>query len=383
MDEKPIRIAIASGGTGGHVYPCLAVAEAIRQMVPDAKFLFIGARGKIDEQIILDHGFEFDVIDISGFPRGRSCSALRGKFLTAFRLATLRPLSQAMRSLRRFRPHVIFGAGGYVSGPVIAAGWIMRIPRAILEANAVPGLANKLIWRLSNVVYIGLEPATKFFRSGADVIVTGNPLRPGSRETGLKLMGELGLEKDKLLILAAGGSLGSELINRTVAEMLQMLSDNKDLSSRIQILHCVGKRFHDAYIEEHAALIDNLSFRYIALPFIAELNSLYYVADIAICRGGAITLSELAAAGPAAIIVPWEGAANNEQLANARSFEENGAAMVIEEKDLDGQTLYAMLMKLVTDDARRAQLRARCALLARPDAARTIASYLISLGCRR
>ncbi len=380
MAKSPFRIVIASGATGGHVYPCLVVAEAIRELQPDTRFLFIGASGKIDEEIIRKHGFEFATIKVSGFPRGRSFRSLIKTAAAALRLTTFRPLFDAMRHLRSFRPHVVFGAGGYVSGPVIAAAWLTRVPRAILEANAVPGLANRLVGRLANAIFIGFDPAARYFGGRSKTIVTGNPVRRGAERDGQRLRAELGFDTDKLLIAVVGGSLGSGLLNETMLRMLPILSEQDTISSRIQILHCVGKRFWKNFFQKHPNLAERLTFKYVPVPFAADLHNLYHATDIAICRGGAITLSEIAAAGVLPIIVPWRGAANDEQLANARFFEKNNAAIVVEEKDLDERRLCGILASQVAEDGKRGTMRGDCKRLAKPDAAKVIASILARLG---
>ena len=380
MAKNPFRIVIASGATGGHVYPCLVVAEAIRELLPDAQFLFIGARGKIDEDIIRRHGFEFATIKVSGFPRGLSFRSLIKTAAAIARLATFRPLYEAMRHLRSFWPHVVFGAGGYVSGPIIAAAWLKGIPRAILEANAVPGLANRLVGRLANAVFIGFDPAAIYFGGASKTIVTGNPVRRGAERDGQRLRADLGFDREKLLIAVVGGSLGSALLNDTMLRLLPILSEQDMISSRIQILHSVGKRFWKNFFRDHADLADCLRFKYVPVPFAADLHNLYHATDIAICRGGAITLSEIAAAGVLPIIVPWQGAANDEQLANARFFEKKHAAIVVEEKDLDEQRLCGILTSQIADDGKRETMRADCKRLAKPNAAKVIASILARLG---
>ena len=380
MAENPIRVVIASGATGGHVYPCIVVAEAIRDLQPDARFLFIGASGKIDEEIIEQHGFEFASIKVSGFSRGLSFGSSLRTAAAVARLVTLRPLFEALGHLRRFRPHVVFGAGGYVSGPVIAAAWLKRVPRAILEANAVPGLTNRMVGRLSNAIFVSFEPAARRFGRCQNVIVAGNPIRQGDETKGQKIRADLGFDRDRLLIAVVGGSLGSGLLNNTTLRLLPILSDHDALASRIQVLHCVGKRFWEEFRQKSLGLAERLGFKYIPVPFVTDLHNLLYATDVAICRGGAITLSEIASAGVAPIVVPWEGAANNEQLANARFLEQRGAAIVVEEKDLDEERLCGKLVDLVVEDGKRNKVRANCKRLAKPDAAKVIGSVLVGLG---
>ncbi|MCD6327715.1 UDP-N-acetylglucosamine--N-acetylmuramyl-(pentapeptide) pyrophosphoryl-undecaprenol N-acetylglucosamine transferase, partial [bacterium] len=200
---------------------------------------------------------------------------------------------------------------------------------------------------------------------------------------GQSIRAALGLDKNKLLIVVVGGSLGSKLMNDIVARMLPMLSSNKAVADKIQILHCVGKRHWDTFISNSPNLGQELSFKYVPVPFVPDLHCLLYASDIVICRGGAITLSEAAMAGVTPIIVPWQGAANNEQMANAMFFEQRGAAFVIEEKKLDQQKLYAILADIAVEDNRRKEIQANCERLAEPNAAQMIGSAMLELGRRK
>jgi len=367
---------MASGATGGHFYPCLAIADAIRSTHPNARFLFIGPKGKTDEKLIHEHGFESATITASGVPRARG--ALRP--WRVLKAASLAPVAEALRLLRQFRPHVAFGAGGYVSGPVIVAAWLKRIPRAILEANAVPGLANRLAARLASSIFIGFDPAAKYFNRGK-VILTGNPVRPGSEAEGHKIRLDLGFEEGKLLIVVVGGSLGSRVLNEVTLQTLPQIS-GRSAASRLQVLHCVGKRFWDQFAEAAMRVARGLNFKYVPVPVVPELHNLFYVSDLVVCRGGAMTLSEVAAAGVLPVIIPWSGAANNEQLANAQFFERNGAAVLIEEKNLDEQQLYSILADTIDNDAEVKKMRDSCRRIGRPAAAELIASALVDLGQR-
>ncbi|MCD6327913.1 glycosyltransferase, partial [bacterium] len=184
IQDKEVRILMASGGTGGHAYPCLVVAQAIRDLEPEAKFIFVGAKGKMDEALFAKHGFDFASIDVLGIPRGKGAFNLSKAAKSALKIISMSPLIESLRILRKFRPCIVFGAGGYVSGPLIAAAWLKRIPRAILETNAVPGLANKLLSRFSNAIFTGMQPAAGQFPRRCNIIMTGNPVRGGSQSEG-------------------------------------------------------------------------------------------------------------------------------------------------------------------------------------------------------
>ncbi|MBN2209435.1 MAG: UDP-N-acetylglucosamine--N-acetylmuramyl-(pentapeptide) pyrophosphoryl-undecaprenol N-acetylglucosamine transferase [Candidatus Coatesbacteria bacterium] len=370
---------MASGATGGHAYPCLVVADAIRELRPDARFLFIGAGGKIDRDIIRKHGYEFAAIKASGFCRGSSFGSLAKTVLAASRLITLGPLLEALRHLRRFRPDAVFGAGGYVSGPVIAAAWLRRIPRAILEANAVPGLANRLAARLVDCVYIGFEPVAMYFKVPGEVMLTGNPVRPVSELRGRSMRDQMGFDSKKLLVVIVGGSLGSKFLNDLCASLVPMINNDANVSSRVEVLHCVGQRFWEDAALERSESAKDLRFRYLRVPYADGLSDLFAAADVVISRGGASSLSELALAGTASIVIPWPQAANNEQVKNAEYFAQNGASFLLKEHECDASTLFSRLAELVLDDDLREQMRVRSRQLARPRAANDIAKSLICL----
>ncbi len=383
MTGNPIRVVIASGATGGHVYPCIAVAEAIRELRPDARFLFIGASGKIDEDIIEQRGFEFGSIKVSGLCRGFSFGSLLRTAAAVARLATLRPLFEALGHLRRFRPHVVFGAGGYVSGPVLVAAWLMGIPRAILEANAVPGLANRVAARFVDFVYIGFEPVVSYFKVPAKVVLTGNPVRPASELRGQRMRDALGFDARKLLVTIVGGSLGSRFLNDLTDSLVPMIKNDADLPSRIEVLHCVGRRFWEDTDGERTKSAQDLGFKYIRVPYAPDLSDLLAATDIVICRGGAITLSEVALAGAASIVIPWSGAVNNEQVKNAEHFAQQGASFLLREHECDALTLFDRLTELALDDDSRERMRVRSRQLARPGAANDIAKSLIGIAERK
>ena len=285
--------------------------------------------------------------------------------------------------MRRFRPDVVFGAGGYVSGPVIAAAWLKRVPRAILEVNAVPGLANRLTARFVDHVYIGFEPVAKYFRVRGNVVLTGNPVRPVSEFRGRRMRDELGFDARRLLVTVVGGSLGSKFLNDLVASVIPMIKNDADLSSRIEVYHCVGRRFWEDAGSEPTKLAKELCFRYIRVPYAADLSDLLAATDIVICRGGASTLSEVALAGAASIVIPWPDAANNEQVENAEYFAQQGASFLLKEHECDASTLFGRLTELAMNDDSRKRMRVRSRQLARPGAANDIAKSLIGIAERR
>ena len=378
-----MRVVIATGGTGGHIYPGIEVAEALKMLRPDSSFVFVGPRGKMDEEAVKASGYESATIDVSGFARGPGAKAILSNARALYKLATLRPVLEAKKLLSEFGAQVAFATGGYVAGPVILAAWLLRLPRAILEANVVPGLANRLLQGVADVIFLGFEPAARHFAKAKKVIISGNPVRRGDEVRGRKLRSELGFEDGRALIVAVGGSLGSRLINRIVVKSLLQLAKEKEVADKIQVLHCVGRRFWDQFISQNSRLVHSLPFKYLPVPYLPELHNLLFATQIVISRAGAMTLSEMAQAGPAAVLIPWAGASNNEQVANAEFFQQNHAAIVLDEKQLDHNTLSDTISELVLDQHRQAEVAANCKRLGKPGAGREIASLLVSLAARR
>lgn len=331
-----MNIIIAGGGTGGHLFPALAVARELQKTLPGVKITFVGTVRGIESKIIPREGYDLKFIRSEG---------LVGRDLLSTARSLLKiPLSMAdsFGILKEIRPDLVMGVGGYSSGPVLLCAKIMGIPTMIHEQNTVPGLANKLLGKFVDTVAVTYHESIKFFPQDK-VFLTGNPVREevlnGDREKGCKIFS---LDRDRFTIFVFGGSLGAHHINEAVGEALTYLEPLKD---RIQFLHQTGEKDFNSMKE----LYSSKGFKGTVMPFSHQMADAYSAADLVISRAGATTLAELTACGKAAILVPFPYSAGNHQESNARKLWDMGAAQLILDRDLDGKKLFDMIKFLIED----------------------------------
>lgn len=328
-----MRVLLAGGGTAGHINPALAIAGYIRNARPDTEFLFIGNKGGMEQRLVKNAGYRIESVTISGFHRGYSPKDIAANVRTVRRTVT--SSVQARKIIRKFKPDICIGTGGYVSGPVIRTASSMGIPCVIHEQNAYPGITNKMLARRVDKVMLAVKAAEKYFPN-ADTVVTGNPVR-GEILTADKASSrrKLGLDQ-RPVILSFGGSLGAEKINNAMADFIVRSGKN----GRYQHIHAygrLGENFPDVLKEKGCALEEckNLDIR----PYIDNMPECMAAADLVICRAGAITLSEIQAMGKASILIPSPNVTENHQFHNAMALVNAGAAEIIEESDLSPELL--------------------------------------------
>jgi UDP-N-acetylglucosamine--N-acetylmuramyl-(pentapeptide) pyrophosphoryl-undecaprenol N-acetylglucosamine transferase len=350
-----MRIMIAGGGTGGHLFPALALAEAFQARDPGNAILFVGGRRELEEKILSRAGYARKTIAAAGW-KGSSWRA-KGKGL----LAIPRSFWQSWKAIREFRPDVVLGVGGYASGPVVLAAWCLRMRTAIHEQNAFPGLSNRILGRFVERAFLSFPASARFFPPGKGVL-TGNPVRKNIRRR-QRAASPIGERRFTLLVF--GGSQGAHRLNRAVIDGLKNL---RDLRERWRIIHQTGERDR----EEVAQAYRQEGFEGEVHAFIQDMDRAYGAADLILCRAGATTLFELMAAGKPAILVPYPHAANHHQKLNAQALVETGAALMVLDEDLNGNSLSALVRELADDPERRRQIAARAAAMARPEAAERI-----------
>jgi len=368
------KILFAAGGTGGHINPALAVAGLIREKYPGAKILFVGTKEKIESRLVPAAGFDFKTIDISGFQRSFTPENIKRNLLTVSRL--LRSSAQAKELLLEFRPDVVVGFGGYVSGPVLRMAAKMSILTAIHEQNAYPGVTNKALANRVDRVMLTAVEAEKYLKPKNPCVYTGLPVRGEivSADRTLSRF-ELGLD-DRPLILSMGGSLGAQAINENIVELIA----RKHRDSDCYFHHATGqygkwvpdslqKKGVDLAREKHIIIRE----------YIDDMYRLLSAADLVICRSGASTLSELQAAGKASILIPSPNVAENHQYHNAMAMAEQGAAILIEEKDLTPEKLIAEVNALISDPGRRQRMEENAKKMAAPDSAERICKVIEDL----
>jgi UDP-N-acetylglucosamine--N-acetylmuramyl-(pentapeptide) pyrophosphoryl-undecaprenol N-acetylglucosamine transferase len=368
--EDRVRVVITGGGTGGHLFPALAVCDCLLARRPEASVLFVGARGGVEAAILPRMGHAF---------RGLAVSRVMG----AGRLRQLRALAalprlvgEARGILREFGAEVVLGGGGYASFPTVVAAALAGIPRVIHEQNAVPGLANRWLGKLATAAAVSFAAAAPAFR-GRQVVVTGNPvraaIRPGDRRAARR---RLGLAAERFTVLVFGGSQGAHRLNAGVLEALPELGGRRE---QVQFVHATGEKDLETVRQGYRTH----GVQAAAEPFFEEMALAYQAADFAVCRAGAGTVFELAALGLPALLVPYPHAANDHQRANAEALVAAGAAWTVPDAYCDGRRIAASVAAALEKPAVLTAMGAAARTLARPEAARGIVDLLETVAGRR
>jgi UDP-N-acetylglucosamine--N-acetylmuramyl-(pentapeptide) pyrophosphoryl-undecaprenol N-acetylglucosamine transferase len=356
-----VRLLIAGGGTGGHLFPGIALAQEAMARDPRGAVLFVGTAQGLEGRLIPKAGFPLRLIRASGI-KGLG---LRG---AAKALVVIpRGVWQSIGILREFRPDVVVGVGGYASGPVVLAAAMMRLPRAVIEPNAIPGITNRLLGRMVREIYVAWEETAARFPAGR-AIVTGNPIRremtaltPRAREAGAPFS-----------VLVFGGSQGARRINQTVAASLDALGED---ARTMAFAHQTGL----ADLGMVQAAYAKRGLRAEVAPFFDDMASRYADADLVICRAGATTVAELSAAGKASILIPFPHAADDHQMANARVLERAGGARLIPERDLSPEGLASAIRDVARTPGLATDMGARARAAGTPGAAAAILDRLARL----
>ncbi len=365
-----MRMLIAGGGTGGHLFPGLALAEEVKTRHPRNDVLFVGTPRGLETRIVPRNGFPLELVDVGPLKRQGALGTLRGLGRVP------RALWQSRRILRKFDPDVVVGVGGYASGPVVMAAWMMRIPTAVQEQNALPGFTNRTLGRFARACFIAFDEARAGFPPGRTHLL-GNPIRRAFLDNYLHSKEPSG---QRLSILVTGGSQGAHVLNLRVAEALEELAP--ELGQRLRVVHQTGEKDLPEIARRYQALGDS-GVDAQATAFIDDMANAYAQADLLVCRAGATTIAELTVCKKPAILVPFPYAADDHQTVNARSMVRNGAAILLPERDLTGQKLAGELRALEADRERLRRMARQSGLLGRPEAAREIAEVCVSLCSRR
>jgi UDP-N-acetylglucosamine--N-acetylmuramyl-(pentapeptide) pyrophosphoryl-undecaprenol N-acetylglucosamine transferase len=358
-----VKVLIAGGGTGGHLYPGIALAEEVVTRHHANQVVFVGTERGLEARVVPAAGYKLETIRAQGLKGKGVVGLFKGLF--ALPVAFV----ESVRILQRHKPDVVVGVGGYASGPVVLAAALMGIPTAVQEQNALPGLTNKVLGRFVRVVFTAFEEARPFFPS-RKVQLVGNPIRRKLMENFLRSR----MLHDKFSLLVFGGSLGARGINQRMIDALEHLQDLKD---QLHIVHQTGKNdletvrkgYADKGFEAQAQVVE----------FIEDMSSAYARAELVVCRAGATTLSELTVAKKASILIPFPFATDNHQEVNAQSLVKAGAALMFRESELTGEQLAREIRRLKEDPEKRRQMEKKAGLLGRPEAAKELADVLVDL----
>lgn len=352
-----MRLIMAGGGTGGHLFPGLAVARELQRRDPEVAVLFVGTKLGIEGRVLPREGFPLATIPIRGV-KGRK---IRGFLEAAYGIPA--SLVCSFRIIRGFRPDLIVGLGGYASGPVLLAGKLLGVRSAILEQNLRPGVTNRILGWIVDRVFTSYPESASFFPRGK-VIETGNPVR----WSGLPELGKDG----RFTVLVFGGSAGAHRINTAFVEALPRLAD---LARALKIIHQTGEADFASIREVYSAL----PFEAEVLAFVDAMDEAYARSDLVIARAGASTVAELALFGKPAVLVPYPYAADDHQRFNAAALAERGAAEVIHDRELSGEKLAEVIRALYLNPERLREMGKAARKLARPDAAQRIVDECLAL----
>jgi len=363
MERPQISIIVAGGGTGGHLFPAISVVKEVEKRSDQCRVLFIVGKGGRGAEIIERHGYQVSTVDVEGM-KGRGWKKIVS---VLFRLP--KSIAQSMGHIRTFDPDVVLGVGGYSAGPVCIAARIRGIPTAIHEQNTIPGFTNRMLAKIVNKVFVSFDQ-TRELLNRPEAIVTGTPIRQ-------ELIDSVDAHKtpqSKFTVLVMGGSQGAMAINKAFADALHLL---KSRGKSPAVIHQTGQRDFQRTLGDYKAR----GLEGEVIPFIEDMAEAYSAAHLVICRAGASTIFELAALRKPAILIPYPFAANRHQDLNAQALADTGGAVVVFEKDMDGERL-ASLVERAMDDKEFLLYTEAVEGLARPRAAADIADQLMELAAR-
>lgn len=381
------RFVIAGGGTGGHIYPAIGIAQALQRLNPEVDLVFIGGDDRLESTLVPQQGFQFLPIKVEGFPR-----SLTLKWIPVI-IKVFQGLLQSIKYLKRFKPDVVIGTGGYVSGPVLFAGWLLDIPIAIQEQNVSPGLTNSILSRFAKAAFLALPPDTHRFPENI-IQITGNPIRPEITDCSRKdeIYSKYRLDPNLTTVFVMGGSQGARAINTAminasalIAEHISHAQQDMDIEhfmsivdskkTQLQIVHQTG----ESDVEDVKASYTTHGIPHHVQPFFNQVEEIYSIADLMICRAGGMTVSEVTACGIPTIFIPLPAAIGNNQVLNAETVANAGAATMFEQDTLRNDVLVNELFRIITNTDIYEKMRSSSLSLGRPFAGDTIAKSISQL----
>ena len=357
-----MKLLIAGGGTGGHLYPGVALAEEFTTRRKGNEVLFVGTRRGLEARVVPDLGYPIDFIEVSGLKGTGLLNRIKGMARLPWALI------QSFTILRRFRPDIAVGVGGYASGPMILAAWMARIPTAVLEQNTVPGVTNRILGRVARSVYVMFEGSRAYFPD-SKVQVLGNPIRRQLLENFLRSTQP---DNGRFNVLVLGGSQGAHAVNLRMVEAAAQFGDAED---DLRIVHQTGLKDEDQVRQGY----EELGVEAEVHAFIKDMSDAYQRADLVVCRAGATTLAEVMVAKKASILIPFPFATDNHQELNAKEMVDAGAAIMMVERDIDGRKLADAILELYRSPEARQRMEQAASRTGRPEAAREIIDACVQM----
>lgn len=362
-----MKVIISGGGTGGHIYPALAIIEELKKRDKDTKFLYVGTEKGLEAEIVPERGIPFESITVKGLPRKKlNIDTVK----TAMSL--YKGLRQAEKIISKFKPDVVIGTGGYVCAPIVMKAQRKHIKTVISEQNAFPGTTNKLLAKKADLVAINFDEAKKYFTND-NIIFTGNPIRSDfktiDKEEAFK---RLGIEKGSKIVLSFGGSGGQESTNEAIIEIIKSRT-----SLPFRLIHITGKSHYENFMNEifGIEIPENIKI----LNYSHEIPDLLKVSDLVVASSSAMTLAEISAVGLPSILIPKSYTAGNHQVMNAKSYENGGASIVIREDELSGEHLLNTILKILKDEKLMENMGNKSKEMASVDAVSTLVDEILKL----
>jgi UDP-N-acetylglucosamine--N-acetylmuramyl-(pentapeptide) pyrophosphoryl-undecaprenol N-acetylglucosamine transferase len=365
-ENRTYRILIGGGGTGGHVFPAIAIADALKERHPETEFLFVGALGKLEMEKVPEAGYSIEGLPIAGFQRRLTLKNL------GFFYKLMVSMVRSRRIVRRFHPDAAVGVGGYASGPVLKAAARKGIPILIQEQNSYAGVTNRLLARSARTICVAYERMDRYFPADK-LVITGNPVRQqlinlrGDKGQGLR---EFKLEEGRKVCMVVGGSLGARTLNRSFLGEMDKL-DRRDL----QVLWQCGRYYYDEVeLKVQASGLRNIR----VLPFISRMELAYQAADLIVSRAGALSIAELCLVGKPVILVPSPNVAEDHQTHNAEALVEKKAALMVSDAEAP-EKLVDLMLETMANDTLRKELSTNIRQLGLPDASQRIATEVLKM----
>lgn len=358
-----MRVIISGGGTGGHIYPAIAIAQKLQENIKDCQILYVGIKGGPEENIAKKYSYEFRPIEGMGLPR-----KINKRFFKSL-TTNLRGFSEARKIVKEFKPDIAIGTGGYVCGPILFQAASAKVPTLLHESNSYPGVTSKFLNKKVDVLCISYKEALKHFKYKDNIVVTGNPVRNNFKnEFSDSDLETLGIKKDRPVVFSFGGSNGSYALNKAVLEL------SKNIRGEYYLLHQTGKKNYDKFMEE---MTENEFIKVFA--YIDNIDLFYAVSDLVIASSGAMSLAEISSVKKPSILIPKAYTTENHQQYNAMTYVDNKASLMILEKDLSGDMLNETILKMISDKEKLKEMGEASGKLAHKDASDKILELVTGL----
>ncbi|HKM93506.1 MAG TPA: undecaprenyldiphospho-muramoylpentapeptide beta-N-acetylglucosaminyltransferase [Prolixibacteraceae bacterium] len=369
MNEK-LKIIISGGGTGGHIFPAISIANEIREREPNCEILFVGAEGRMEMERVPSAGYKIIGLPIMGFPRKPGIKTV------TFFMKLAESLRRAHRLIKQFKPDVVVGVGGYASGPVLRKANKLKFPSLIQEQNSYAGLTNRLLAKKADKICVAYNNMEKYFPAGK-IVYTGNPVRKDLLNVKNRIEEARAfyqLDKNKKVLLVVGGSLGARTLNDSLFQNIEMLKN-----SNVEVIWQTGKYYYNSILEKTANMeLPNIHIH----QFLSRMDLAYAVADLVVSRAGAGTISELCLTGCPTILVPSPNVAEDHQAKNAMALVEQNAALMISDADAP-LLLVSEALNLLNNEQQLSSLSHNISLLAKPNAAADIVTLILELAKKK